>query len=130
MGNKHLRIFFWLYLSSLILIAILPLNSNSSRLLGNVFMVHIRLDYLIHSIIFTPWTLLYLITFRPVKILDKSIMIGKGLLMASATEGVQYFLTYRSYNINDLLANLLGVVLGSVLLFTNIQFLTDRLFRD
>jgi VanZ family protein len=45
------------------------------------------------------------------------LMISLGLLAAFATEGVQYFLTYRSYNINDLLSNFLGVVLGAIILF-------------
>ena len=38
-------------------------------------------------------------------------------LVFNFTEGVQYFLTYRSYNINDLLSNFLGVLLGSIALF-------------
>lgn len=39
-----------------------------------------------------------------------------GLLFASTTEGLQYFLPYRAFNINDLLANLLGVMLGFAVL--------------
>lgn len=39
-----------------------------------------------------------------------------GLLFASATEGLQYFLPYRAFNINDLLANLLGVMAGFAVL--------------
>lgn len=39
-----------------------------------------------------------------------------GLLFASATEGLQYFLPYRAFNINDLLANLLGVMVGFAVL--------------
>jgi VanZ family protein len=34
-----------------------------------------------------------------------------GVLFAFAMEAVQYFLPYRAFNINDLLANGLGVVL-------------------
>ena len=37
-----------------------------------------------------------------------------GLLFATANEAVQYLLPYRAFNINDLLANGLGVMLGSV----------------
>ena len=46
-------------------------------------------------------------------------MVIAGLLMAFATEGVQYCLIYRAYNINDLLANFLGVLLGSFALLIN-----------
>ena len=31
-----------------------------------------------------------------------------------AAEGIQYFISWRAYNINDLLANLMGVVAGCV----------------
>jgi len=42
------------------------------------------------------------------------MLVVYGLLMASVAEGVQYFLTYRSYNINDMIANWMGVVVGMV----------------
>ena len=96
----------------LILIAVLPINSTANTTLTDVFVVHIRLDHLLHATIFIPWALLYLIAFRPVKWDEKLMLVIYGLLMASATEGVQYFLAYRSYNINDLIANWIGVVLG------------------
>ena len=46
-------------------------------------------------------------------------MVVAGFLMAFATEGVQYFLTYRAYNINDQPVNFLGVLLGSFALLLN-----------
>ena len=125
---KRLRLFFCGYLLFLLLVAVLPLNNASSGALSSIFVVKIRLDYLLHSILFIPWTFLYLITFRPVKLRDKWIMVGAGLLAAFATEGVQYFLTYRTYNINDLLSNFLGVLLGSFVLFMNIPYETKELF--
>ena len=120
MLKTHSRLIFLTYLLFLVLAAVLPINSGSSSL-NNTFIIHIRLDYLLHAILFIPWAFLYLLTFRPVKWNGKLMMVAAGLLMAFATEGVQYFLTYRSYNINDLLSNFLGVVLGSLMLFTNIQ---------
>lgn len=105
----------------------LPLNSASSKTLGNVFVVRIRLDYLLHSLLFIPWVILYLKAFRPAGLNEKLLIFAKGLLMAFATEGVQYFLTYRSYNINDLLANLLGVLLGTSVLLLNIPYKTLRI---
>jgi glycopeptide antibiotics resistance protein len=108
---------FLLYLLFLILMTILPLNGSSSAHLNDILVVNIRLDYLIHSILFIPWIFLYLISFRPAGIWEKLLMIAAGLLMAFSTEGVQYFLSYRSYNINDLLSNFLGVILGAIALF-------------
>ena len=117
--QKHSRVLFLGYFIFLILIAVLPLNNISSDILNNVFIVRIRLDYLLHSLLFIPWIFLYSVTFCPENISDKLIMVIAGLLMAFATEGVQYFLTYRAYNINDLLANFLGVLLGSFALLIN-----------
>jgi glycopeptide antibiotics resistance protein len=120
MRTKYLRYIFLAYLLFLFLIAIVPLNSTSETALVDVFLVNIRLDYMLHSLLFIPWAFLYLLNFNAAKLYDKCIMVGAGLLMAFATEGIQYFLAYRSYNINDLLANFLGVLLGSFLLFMNI----------
>ena len=108
---------FLLYLLFLILMTILPLNGSSSAHLNDILVVNIRLDYLIHSILFIPWIFLYMISFRPAGLSEKLLMIAAGLLMAFSTEGVQYFLSYRSYNINDLLSNFLGVILGAIALF-------------
>lgn len=96
--------------------AVIPLNSTSATAMNHLHLV-IRLDYLLHAILFLPWALICIITFRPSGWREKLLLIAAGLLTAFATEGVQYFLTYRSYNINDLLANFLGVILGSIILF-------------
>ncbi len=110
--------YFLVYLLSLVLMAVLPLNSSSSSIhLNDIHVISIRLDFLLHSIVFIPWVFLYMIAFRPIGINEKLVMIIAGLLTAFATEGVQYFLPYRSYNINDLLSNFLGVFLGSIALF-------------
>jgi glycopeptide antibiotics resistance protein len=37
-----------------------------------------------------------------------------GVLFALSTEAIQYLLPYRAFNINDLLANGFGVILGFV----------------
>ena len=71
---------------------------------------------MLHATLFIPWAFLYLVTFRPVKWNEKLMLVVYGLLMASVAEGVQYFLTYRSYNINDMIANWMGVVVGMVVM--------------
>ena len=111
---KRLRLLFGGYLFFLILIAVLPINSTTNTTLTDVHVISIRLDHLLHATLFVPWAFLYMVTFRPVKWDEKLMLVVYGLLMASAAEGVQYFLTYRSYNINDMIANWMGVVLGLV----------------
>ena len=129
MQTKYLRFIFFNYLISLFIIAVLPLNSTSESALVDVFVVNIRLDHLLHAILFLPWVFLYLLNFRVAGLFDKLIMVGAGLLMAFATEGVQYFLTYRSYNINDLLANWLGVLIGSFIFLTNIPHTVNTFLK-
>ena len=125
-NQNHIRLLFGIYLISLVVIAVMPINGANNTTLTNVFVVRIRLDHLLHATLFTPWAFLYLITFHPVKWKGKLILLLSGLLMASITEGVQYFLSHRSYNINDLLSNWIGIVLGIVFLFISTPFLSER----
>ena len=114
----QVKTLFVTYTILLFLVAILPVNSSGSAI-NHTFIVSIRLDYLLHCAIFIPWvfllqknTQLNLRSF-PVKTLGWLVV---GVLFACAMEAVQYVLPYRAFNINDLLANGLGVVLGFILL--------------
>jgi VanZ family protein len=37
-----------------------------------------------------------------------------GVLTAILAEGIQYFIPYRAFNVNDALANTIGVILGFI----------------
>ena len=37
-----------------------------------------------------------------------------GILLALSAEGVQYFLPYRAFNVNDMISNLIGMGVGGV----------------
>ena len=112
-----MRLIFLSYLLFLAAMAVMPLNQVSDVTLNHVHVFAIRLDHLLHSILYIPWAFLYIITFRPCNPLQKFILVASGLLMAFATEGVQYFLTYRSFTIPDMLSNFFGVLLGCMVLF-------------
>jgi VanZ family protein len=112
--TRNIKPLFYIYTVILVLIAVLPINSSGSSI-NHTFIVSIRMDYLLHFSIFLPWMFLMRLhsglsfhksTWRPLS------WIFLGLLFAICTEIVQYFLPYRAFNINDLLANGLGVVLG------------------
>ena len=99
----------------IIVLAVLPLNSTSV-VLNHTYIISIRLDYLVHFAVFIPWMFLVWqgkrVSFKTD--FKKAILwILIGLLFASSSEGLQYFLTYRSFNINDLLGNSIGILLGS-----------------
>jgi glycopeptide antibiotics resistance protein len=103
----------------LVLLAILPINSGDSAL-NNNYILSLRLDYLVHFAVFIPWVVLVWwatgVSFRsePLKAFG---WIAAGIMLAVFTEAVQYLLSYRSFNINDLVANIIGIVLGSVVFF-------------
>lgn len=65
------------------------------------------------SFSFSPWA-----AFKP----DKSFEINTiywlaiGFIFAILSEVVQYFVPYRAFNINDLMANSVGVLAGSLVL--------------
>jgi VanZ family protein len=107
------------YTALIILLSVLPIN-NSNSFLNNQFILSFRLDYLVHFGIFIPWMfLIWLFTGERFKNTPWKPLrwILVGLILAVTTECIQYFLPYRAFNINDLVANILGVLVGSVFFF-------------
>jgi len=118
-SQKQINRIFYFYTILLVLLAVLPINgSDSGSSLNNIYIVSIRLDYLLHFAVFMPWMFLL---WKMVGVSFSRdpratlLYIILGLLFATANEAIQYLLPYRAFNINDLLANGLGVMLGSVL---------------
>jgi glycopeptide antibiotics resistance protein len=95
---------FWIYLSTIVAIVIIPLNTGE---INNITILRFRGDYIVHALLFLPWAF-----FLPVFHTNKWLWLFFGLLFAAGSEGLQYFLPYRAWNVNDLLANSLGVCLG------------------
>lgn len=110
--------FFSIYTTLIILLYVLPINSSESEFnLNDVFVVSIRLDYLAHFVIFIPWMFLWKkntkMSFK--KNAGRTIwFITVGLLLAFGLELIQYYLPYRAFNINDLIANGIGIGIGSI----------------
>jgi VanZ family protein len=106
-----------IYTAIIILLAVLPINGTNSFLNDN-FILRIRLDYLAHFAIFIPWMAIawfFRSTGKNRSTRRIITWILLGITLAVSTEFVQYLLPYRSFNINDLAANLIGVALGSVI---------------
>ncbi len=113
---KRMRFIFISYTIILVLLAILPINSSGSAI-NNTYIISIRLDYLLHFAIFLPWIfLLWKVTGVSYKsnFYKTVLYVLLGLAFAAATEMIQYFLPYRAFNINDMIANGLGMLIGSV----------------
>ena len=99
------RNLFAAYLLTVVLLMVLSLNSGE---INNIFILHLRADYLLHTALFLPWAFLrYRTEQSPVS------WFFWGILLASASEGIQYLLPFRAFNINDVLANFIGICLST-----------------
>jgi VanZ family protein len=109
---------FYFYSAFLVLLSVLPINSSDSSI-NHVFVVSIRLDYLLHCLVYIPLVFFACIDKElnalrlPFKTFGWVIVI---FTFAIVTEWVQFFLPYRAFNINDLIANALGVLIGFLII--------------
>ncbi|CAG4999625.1 hypothetical protein DYBT9275_02265 [Dyadobacter sp. CECT 9275] len=111
----------WIYTIVILLLVTLPLNGEK-QVLGKLnanYVLHIRLDYLSHGLLFIPWVLLCWHGGKPDNPRKKLLILWwiAGLAFAAFCEYLQLLLPYRTFNINDLLANMLGVLLGTLLVY-------------
>lgn len=105
-GRKQLRP--W-YFGLLIFLMWAPLNGVGIPL--DNYILGLRADHLLHASVFIPCAL-FLWDLSPRRWLPWLCAIAIGLL----TEGGQYLLPYRGFDVNDLVANALGVTLGWVVI--------------
>ena len=102
------KVTFSFYCIIIILLVILPLNN--SKELNNIIILHLRGDYFFHLFLFMPWAF-----FSTTMKKTWWLWLILGLIFASGNEFIQFFLPYRSFNINDLFANTIGVAFGFLL---------------
>ena len=112
MSLKTIKLITWLYLLVLLLGSVLPLNSGSSSL-NNTYVVEVRSDYLIHLLVMLPLPSLLVLRLRNSKWIWVQVII-LSLLIVVFCEGVQLLIPYRTFNINDLLANGAGALIGLI----------------
>lgn len=101
-GRRQLRPWYFVALAILMWA---PLNGVGIPL--NNYILGLRLDHLLHASVFIPCTL-FLMDVIGRRWLVWLAAVAVGLL----TEGVQWLLPYRGYDVNDLIANALGITLG------------------
>lgn len=100
------------YVAGVVVGSVAPFG-ETSRSLSSIHVLSFRLDYLLHALVFIPFYPLWRWA-RPGH--RWWLVLGGGLAVAWLAEWVQLYLPYRAYNINDLLANMAGVLLGAALL--------------
>ena len=111
MNPKHIT---YIYLAILLLGTLLPINGSDSAL-NNNYTLSIRWDYLLHALVYLPLPALTLATVRGV-LKNGWMILLIGLVIAAGLEALQMFVPYRAFNINDLVANGVGVTLGWIII--------------
>jgi glycopeptide antibiotics resistance protein len=96
------KLLLYAYILTILALVALPLNTASE--LNDITILRLRGDYLFHILMFLPW-----VFFSGVFNMKKIYWVLIGLLFAAGSEGLQYLLPWRAYNVNDLLANMMGV---------------------
>ena len=108
---KYIRRLTWIYVLILVLGSVLPLNTATA--LNDTYIVDFRADYLVHVLVLMPLPVLLSLSIGTTTGLWARVIFF-ALLIVVFCEGVQMFLPYRTFNINDLIANGAGTLLGVI----------------
>ena len=108
------------YIILIILLIILPINGRETRI-NHTYILKLRLDYIFHALLFTPWMFFYDVVkfytfFKNFKLFA---WFCNGILFCIFSEVLQYIVPYRTFNINDMIANCIGIVLGLMIFILN-----------
>lgn len=114
--RNNISTFLFSYFIILFLLNVLPINGKDSAL-NNNYVLQIRLDYLGH---FIAYGLLGVLGFLYAKAQRMNVWLAIAILIsfAVAVEFVQKLIFWRTFNINDLVANTFGTGLGIVGIYT------------
>ena len=98
---------FYFYIIIIFVFSLLPFYGYETRQ-GNNYILSTRSDYIIHVVMFLPFLLVFRLSYR----FNMFAGIALAILYAMLTELVQIAVPYRTFNINDLVANVFGVIIG------------------
>lgn len=120
---------FWYWLIILLVINVIPLGNDIHQIIHKpVF--KFRLDYLIHFISFLIFIPLCFIDIRRGgPIFSKKPVLKYLLIIGGAAvifELIQYLLPYRTFNPMDLISNLTGSIIGTIIISFFIPFLKNK----
>ncbi|MBE0640004.1 MAG: VanZ family protein [Bacteroidales bacterium] len=110
---------FLAYFVVILLLVVLPLNTTES--LNTITILQFRGDYFLHAIAFSGWALFG-------QLMNRKLVVWLilGIAFATLTEGLQYLLPYRAFNINDLIANTIGIISGFVVFIPVTRWVLKR----
>lgn len=111
--KKHtLNCLIILYCFFILLMSIISFNGNLP--LNRKYVFCFRLDYLIHIICFLPWMMLAILGWDGNKKKIIWTAYGVGLGLAIFSELIQIYIPGKVFNPLDMLANIVGVIVGGV----------------
>ncbi len=113
------KLIFWIFTAIVILQAVAPINGVNSKLNHN-YIFSIRLDYFFHLAMFACLSVLLRLAYFPeagFSLSREGLFFGLMLSIAFLAEAVQLLVPYRAFNINDLLANICGIIMSVPLLW-------------
>jgi VanZ family protein len=113
----------WLFITwfvAIIILSFLPSVGKTTSV--DIGKIEIRLDYLYHIIIYLSGTILAILYAVPSpkfpaksSFLRTMLAVSFMILLALLLEYIQKLIPSRTFNINDIISNLMGVLLGTVL---------------
>ena len=114
-----MKILLYIYLATLLILTVIPINGTGD-ILDNNYTLNIRWDYIVHALVYVPMISLLMMRNQKslshkFKALDLKIIII-AIIIAILLEAIQLLIPWRTFNVNDMGSNILGVVLGVIVL--------------
>ncbi len=132
MGKLNTDISRWLFWGWLIIVLatnVIPLGNDINKIIHKP-VLKFRLDYLLHCISFLIFIPLCFIDikrggpfFSKKPVLKYLLIVGGSAILI---EGIQYFLPYRTFNPIDLISNLTGAIIGTIIISFFIPSLKNK----
>lgn len=112
---------FWMWLIILFLLNVIPLGNEVNEQLQKGWGVGIlRMDYLAHALTFLCFAGIYILKYLRRELIFRAHELVKVisfiLISAILFEVAQYVLPYRAWNLLDLIYNLLGAIIASLII--------------
>lgn len=113
------------YAFGVILLHVIPTGGGAA--FNQTEISGVRGDYILHMVLFLPWMPLvwYVVKVRADKfsigLRDFLFGLTTGLVLAISAEGMQYWISYRSFNLMDIVFNMAGVLLGSLVFLRKVS---------
>ncbi len=108
-----------LYILLIIVLHVIP--SGRDLALNKLTVGPFRADYLLHAVLFLPWMGLVYVRLEGWRVVRSEVGLGlwiawllMGFGLAGAAEMIHYWLPDRTFNPMDAVSNVVGVVLGAL----------------